>query len=99
MKGIFISPTAVAMKQNPSFPQDLSPYIYTLNDGFGAKYKTLLARCGMVEEVTHRQIASVLDTMSSAETSVMTTDKAWHTAMSILNSSEQEVCRIDGVKL
>ena len=102
-KKAFVSPSVVAMKPNPSFPQDLSPYVYTLNDRFGVQYQPLFVRCGVGLEVVSRQIASVLGMMSRMGTSMMTADKAWQIVMSILNwltnNGEKPIKEFDDVKL
>ena len=102
-KRTFVSPSVVAMKPNPSFSQDLSPYIYTLSDGFGSKYQSLFTQCGVAAEVVSRQIASVLEMMSKVGSGMMAADKAWQLVMGVLNwltnSGEQPVKEFDGVKL
>eukprot|EP00731_Ephydatia_muelleri_P012474 Em0006g1368a len=99
----FVSPSVVAMKPNPSFPQDLSPYVYTLNDRFGVQYQPLFVRSGVGLEVVSRQIASVLGMMSRMGTRMMTADKAWQIVMSILNwltnNGEKPIKEFDDVKL
>ena len=63
-KCCFVSPSVVAIEQNPSFRQNLEPYIYLLPDGL-LPFKKLFIKSGMHKNISQSQIISVLEKIRS----------------------------------
>ena len=59
-KFCFVSPSVVAIEQNPSFRLNLEPYIYLLPEGF-LEFNQLFINCGMSNKISEPQILSVLE--------------------------------------
>ena len=84
----FISPAVVALNQNPTFRQNLEPYIYILPDSL-SRYTALFGSgSGVNQAVSQDQIVSVLGRIkeeADAVTQRTTVQEAWDVVMSILN--------------
>ena len=81
-----LAPASVALRQHPTFRQDLEPYIYILPDSL-SKYTTLFGQASkVVRNVTRDQILSILKSIRDQTATRRTSDQeAWRIVMSILN--------------
>ena len=84
----FIAPAVVALNQNPTFRQNLEPYIYILPDSL-SRYTTLFGSgSGVNQAVSQDQIVFILANIEEggdAGTQRTTAQEAWDMVMSILN--------------
>ena len=84
----FIAPAVVALNQNPTFRQNLEPYIYILPDSL-SRYTTLFGSgSGVNQAVSQDQIVFILANIEEggdAGTQRTTAQEAWDMIMSILN--------------
>ena len=81
-----LAPASVALRQHPTFRQDLEPYVYILPDSL-SKYTTLFGQASkVVRNVTRDQILSILKSIRDQRATRRTSDQeAWRIVMSILN--------------
>ena len=82
----FVHPHSIALEQNPSFRQNLEPFVYTLPgdlDRFASLFKAL----GVKDAVTKLQILGILETIKggSSESLGVSNEQAWQLVMNILN--------------
>ena len=56
----FVCPEVCALKNNPTFPHNLEPYLYVIPERLAQDYSSLFKRYGVVEELSQSQIVSVL---------------------------------------
>lgn len=89
-KHTFVTSEAVAARKNPTFRQDLEPYLYILPEGL-KQFEAFFIALGVQKEVTHSQIVSVLSSVkctTPTNTVYVDSSKAselWQTVMSVLN--------------
>ena len=57
---MFVCPEACSLKENPTFPHNLEPYLFVIQERLVEDYSILFKRYGVVEEMSQSQIVSVL---------------------------------------
>ena len=82
----FVHPHSIALEQNPSFRQNLEPFVYTLPgdlDGFVSLFKAL----GVKDAITKPQILGILETLKDGTSANLgvSNNQAWQLVMNILN--------------
>ena len=82
----FVHPHFVAVKQNPTFRQNLEPFIWMLPDDL-TKYSPLFQALGVNHTVNELQIIGILGKIKqgSSNSLCLSSAEAWQLVMSILN--------------
>ena len=82
----FVHPDFVAIKQNPTFSQNLEPFIWMLPDDLEI-YSPLFQALGVKHIVNESQIIGILGKIKqgSSESLCLSSEEAWQLVMSILN--------------
>ena len=82
----FVHPDFVAIKQNPTFRQNLEPFIWMLPDDLEI-YSPLFQALGVKHIANESQIIGILEKIKqgSSESLCLSSEEAWQLVMSILN--------------
>ena len=82
----FVHPDFVAIKQNPTFRQNLEPFIWMLPYDL-EKYSSLFQALGVKHIVNESQIIGILEKIKqgSSKSLCLSSEEAWQLVMSILN--------------
>ena len=82
----FVHPHSIALEQNPSFRQNLEPFVYTL-PGDLDEFASLFTALGVKDAVTNPQIQGILETIKDGTSASLgvSSNQAWQLVMNILN--------------
>ena len=82
----FVHPDIVALKHNPTFRQNLEPFIWTIPDDL-EEYSSLFEALGVNHCITEPQIIGILEKIKegNSESLNMSNQEAWQLVMNILN--------------
>ena len=82
----FVRPKAIALEQNPTFRQNLEPFIYILPSDL-EEFKSLLKCLGVQQVVTKPQILMILEKIRNGNPNSLgiSNNQAWQLVMAILN--------------
>ena len=80
----FVSPSVVALKQNPSFRQNVEPYVYILPDRY-LEYTSLFQMPRIADTVSDTHLLFVLKDIGTGVDERLDSHTAWEIVESILN--------------
>ena len=82
----FVHPDIVALKHNPTFRQNLEPFIWTIPDDL-EEYSSLFEALGVNHCITEPQIIGILEKIKEGNSASlnMSNQEAWQLVMNILN--------------
>ena len=81
---MFVCPEICSLKENPTFEQNLEPYLFVIPERLQQDYSSLFRRYGVVEEMSQSQIVSVLHMIKDRKRTEVGGNKVMNMVLNIL---------------
>ena len=81
---MFVCPKICSLKENPTFPHNLEPYLFVIPERLVEDHSSLFRTYGVVEEMSQSQIVSVLQMIKDRKRAEVSGCKAMNMVLNIL---------------